>query len=99
VPDVAGLEDDIERVRRSLAKPGEPQTKHVGEAATTVVARLLGIALLGMDDGDARRVGRANGIPSVNSAVIVAEKVVRGELVRRPDTSRFECNVGRRRTR
>jgi len=80
VPDIAGLEDDIETVRLSLAKPGEPQTKHIGEAATIVVARLLGIPLLGMDDGDARRIGRANGIPSVNSAVIAAEMVVRGQL-------------------
>jgi predicted nucleic acid-binding protein len=80
VPDIAALEDDIETVRLSLAKPGEPQTKHVGEAATIVVARLLGIPLLGMDDGDARRIGRASGIPSVNSAVIAAEMVVRGEL-------------------
>lgn len=80
VPDLAGLEDDIETVRLSLAKPAEPQTKHVGEAATIVAARLLGIPLLGMDDGDARRIGRANGIPSVNSAVIAAEMVVRGQL-------------------
>jgi hypothetical protein len=80
VLDAAGLEDDIETVRLSLAKPGEPQTKHVGEAATIVVARLLKIPLLGMDDGDARRIGRANGIPSVNSAVIAAELVVRGHL-------------------
>jgi hypothetical protein len=36
VPDIAGLEDDIETVRLSLAKPGEPQTKHIGEAATIV---------------------------------------------------------------
>lgn len=54
---------------RAGAKPAEPQTKHVGEAATIVVARLLRIPLLGMDDGDARRIGRANGIPSVNSDV------------------------------
>jgi len=27
VPDIAGLEDDIETVRTSLAKPGEPQTQ------------------------------------------------------------------------
>ena len=80
VPDIASLEDDIETVRLSLAKDGEPQTKHVGEAATIVVARLLKIPLLGMDDGDARRIGRANGIPSVNSAVIAAEMVVRGQL-------------------
>jgi predicted nucleic acid-binding protein len=80
VPDIKGLEDDIETVRLSLAKPAEPQTKHVGEAATIVVARLLKIPLLGMDDGDARRIGRANGIPSVNSAVIAAEMVVRGQL-------------------
>jgi hypothetical protein len=80
VPDIAGLEDDIETVRLSLAKPAEPQTKHVGEAATIVVARLLKIPLLGMDDGDARRIGRASGIPSVNSAVIAAEMVVRSQL-------------------
>jgi hypothetical protein len=80
VPDTAGLDDDIERVRVSLAKPGEPQTKHIGEAATIVVARLLKIPLLGMDDGDARRIGRANGIPSVNTAVIAAEMVVRSQL-------------------
>jgi predicted nucleic acid-binding protein len=79
-PEIAGLEDDIETVRLSLAKADEPQTKHVGEAATIVVARLLKIPLLGMDDGDARRIGRANGIPSVNSAVIAAEMVVRGQL-------------------
>jgi hypothetical protein len=65
-PDIAGLEDDIETIRLSLAKADEPQTKHVGEAATIVVARLL--------------IGRANGIPSVNSAVIAAEMVVRGQL-------------------
>jgi hypothetical protein len=80
VPDIAGLEDDIETVRVSLAKPGEPQTKHVGEAATIVVARFLMVPLLGMDDRDARRIGRANGIPSVSSAVIAAEMVVRGQL-------------------
>lgn len=80
IPDTAGLEDDIETVRLSLAKPGEPQTKHVGEAATIVVARLVKIPLLGMDDGDARRIGRANGIPSVNSAVMAAEMVVRGHV-------------------
>jgi hypothetical protein len=80
LPDFGDLDADIETVRVALAKPGEPQTKHVGEAATIVVAREIKIPLLGMDDGDARRLGRANGIPSVSSAVIAAEMVVRGEL-------------------
>jgi hypothetical protein len=80
MPDTEHLDEDIETVRFELAKPGEPQTKHVGEAATIVVARLLKIPLLGMDDRDARRLGRANGIPSVNSAVIAAEMVVRDQL-------------------
>lgn len=80
LPDPDDLEADIETVRQRLAKPGEPQTKHVGEAATIVVARLLQIPLLGMDDKDARNLGKANGIPSVNSAVIAAEMVARGKL-------------------
>jgi hypothetical protein len=80
MPDAEDLEEDIETVRLALAKPGEPQAKHVGEAATIVVARLLKIPLLGMDDGDARRLGRASGIASVSSAVMAAEMVVRGRF-------------------
>lgn len=80
VPERPDLDDDIETVRRALGKPGEAQTKHVGEAATIVAARLMSIPMLGMDDREARSIGRASGIASVNSAVIAAEMVVRGQM-------------------
>ncbi len=72
---------EIERLRRALGGTGEEPLRHLGEAATLVLARREAATAV-LDDRDARRLANALGIPLVGTLGILRACVRDGTLSR-----------------
>jgi predicted nucleic acid-binding protein len=72
---------EIERLRRALGGRGEQPPRHLGEAATLVLARREAATAV-LDDRDARRLADALGIPFTGTLGILRASVGDGVLSR-----------------
>ena len=78
-----GPEDDIALIERGddlrerIAKPSDPQHKHLGEAGSAALAERLGATLV-TDDGSGKDLERLTGVELRDTAGLLRELVERG---------------------
>lgn len=75
--------DDVLRLQRALASPGDPPSKHLGEAECMhyIQHELHGDALFVTDDGAAADMAQRRGVRVLDTAAVLAECLSNFELV------------------
>lgn len=68
------------RIKTEFDAAGDPPSKHLGEITTVLVAAERKMDLVAIDDRRGKGLARARDLPTISTAMLVAEMVARGAL-------------------